>query len=321
MIDSAVRPSKNDAIAELIPLYLTACEAEGKSPATLCAYRETLKLFQTVIATDGLPGSASAFTTGDVYRYIAAIRRRGVADSTQHRRHREVKHFFSWLRRMEIVNDNVFQKVPLIRLEQKVVQPFTPEDLQRILASCSAYTELDTRLCAMVLFLVDTGVRASELVGLNLEDLDLVEGRAKVMHGKGRKQRIVAFGPFVTDAVLRYVDFRGSERGPLFRSLRGDGRMTRHALQQCLEKLERETGIERIHAHRFRHTFATIAIRSAAREIDVQHLLGHSTSAMVRRYTRTYDAEQAAIAHHQWSPARSMLGGLATTHPAQAIET
>ena len=69
------------------------------------------------------------------------------------------------------------------------------------------------------------------------------------------------------------------------------------------QRLSQVTGIPNIHPHRFRHTFATMAIRAAAREIDVQHLLGHSTSAMVRRYTRTYDAELAAAAHASWSPA------------------
>ena len=68
------------------------------------------------------------------------------------------------------------------------------------------------------------------------------------------------------------------------------------------QRLGPKAGVVHVHPHRFRHSFATLAIRSAAREIDVQHLLGHSTSAMVRRYTRTYDAEQAALAHASFSP-------------------
>lgn len=298
----------DDSFETLIPLYLAACEAEGKSPATLRAYRETLGLFMEMLEPESLPTTPRAFTAPDVYRYIAAVRRRGVSDATQHRRHREVKHFFAWLKRMDLVGENVFQKVPLIRLEQKVVPPYSTHELATILEAFDEWTERGTRNRAIVLFLVDTGVRASELVGLDLEDLDLVEGRARVVHGKGRKQRVVAFGPLVTDAVLHYLDFRGDEEGPLFRSLRGDRRLSRHALGQVFVKVRAQTGVGKVHAHRFRHTFATIAIRSAAREIDVQHLLGHSTSAMVRRYTRTYDAEQAARAHGDWSPARLMMG-------------
>lgn len=301
--------STNDAadFANLIPLYLNACEAEGKSPATLRAYTETLDFFQRYVESLGLPSNPAEFTAPDVYRYLSAVRQRGVSDSTQHRRHREVKHFFSWLRRMDIVGENVFQKVPLIRLEQKVVAPYSPGDIANILDAFDPRTEHGIRNRAITLFLIDTGVRASELVGLDLEHLDFLNGRARVVHGKGRKQRIVAFGPHVTDAILRYLDTRGLEPGPLFRSLRGGGRLSRHGLQQVLRVAGSRAGLPKVHAHRFRHTFATMAIRSAAREIDVQHLLGHSTSAMVRRYTRTYDAEQAASAHHLWSPAAQLL--------------
>jgi len=299
--------AQRDDVHALVPLYLTACESEGKSPATLIAYRETLTIFLRLVESEGLPNSARTIGPPDVYRYIAAIRRAGVGDSTQHRRHREVKHFFSWLKRMELVSDNPFQKVPLIRIEQKVVRPYGPEELQAILGCFEAATELGSRNRAIVLFLLDTGVRASELVGLDLEDLDFLTGRARV-RGKGRKQRVVAFGPEVIDALLHYFDFRGDVDGPLFRSLHG-GRLTRHALGQVFVVVRHQTGLSRVHAHRFRHTFATVAIRSAAREIDVQHLLGHSTSTMVRRYTRTYDAEQAAGSHHLWSPVAILGAG------------
>ena len=86
--------------------------------------------------------------------------------------------------------------------------------------------------------------------------------------------------------------------------------MRAQGLVVVYRRLGLRAGVVGVHPHRFRHTFATMAIRAAAREIDVQHLLGHSTSAMVRRYTRTYDAEQAALAHSRFSPV-GQLGQLA----------
>jgi integrase len=77
-----------------------------------------------------------------------------------------------------------------------------------------------------------------------------------------------------------------------------------------LERLGRRAGVKKAHPHRFRHTFATWAIENGARELDVQHLLGHSTPAMVRRYSATYDAEKAARAHEQFSPADRLNGRL-----------
>jgi len=73
-----------------------------------------------------------------------------------------------------------------------------------------------------------------------------------------------------------------------------------------LRRLGRETGIARVHAHRFRHTFATWAIEQDARELDVQYLLGHASPDMVRRYASSYNVEQAARRHAGFSPAERL---------------
>jgi integrase len=110
-------------------------------------------------------------------------------------------------------------------------------------------------------------------------------------------------------SVLRHcLRFCGDTPGPLFLSRTG-GRLLPQALITLCRRLGAPAGVLKVHPHRFRHTFATMAIRAAAREIDAQHLLGHSTSAMVRRYTRTYDAEQAAAAHAAFSPVGQLLVG------------
>ncbi len=128
----------NGSFRSLAQTYLDACMAEGKSPRTLVAYRETLAWYVRIAEEEGLPLDVGRVKPADVYRYLAAVRKRGVSDSTQHRRHREVKHFFSWLKRMEIVAENPFQKVPLIRLEQQIIQPFSGEEIAKILGVLQA---------------------------------------------------------------------------------------------------------------------------------------------------------------------------------------
>src|SRR4029078_12099944 len=81
-----------------------------------------------------------------------------------------------------------------------------------------------------------------------------------------------------------------------------------NGLKQLLRRLGRKTGIPKVHAHRFRHTFATWAIQHDARELDVQYLLEHASPDMVRRYSSSYRSEQAALRHHNFSPADQMLG-------------
>ena len=158
----------------------------------------------------------------------------------------------------------------------------------------------------MILALLDTGVRRTELVNLDLVDLNLEGQRLRVLHGKGNKQRVVRFGARAKEAVEEYLErFQGREPGPLFLSNEGN-RMSSHSALIFLRRLGRRAGVEKVKVHRFRHTFATWAIENEARELDVQHLLGHSTPAMVRRYSATYDAEKAARAHERFSPADRM---------------
>jgi integrase len=103
---------------------------------------------------------------------------------------------------------------------------------------------------------------------------------------------------------------RGSEPGPLFcasnqhGSLRQTVALRPNGVKQMLRRLGRTTGLAKVHAHRFRHTFATWAIEQGARELDVQLLLGHASPDMVRRYASSYNSELAARRHGEFSPAR-----------------
>ena len=88
-----------------------------------------------------------------------------------------------------------------------------------------------------------------------------------------------------------------------------DGRPLRnHYMNVMFTRHGRKAGVSQVNPHRFRHTFATWAIRASARELDVQYLLGHSSPMMVRRYSATYDSEQAAAAHAAFSPAMQLIG-------------
>ena len=108
-----------------------------------------------------------------------------------------------------------------------------------------------------------------------------------------------------------YVDrFRGAVPGALFLTIPRRTQPRRPMNPSLLGTLFQRLGVRAgVHAnpHRFRHTFATWAIENHARELDVQYLLGHSTSAMVRRYSATYDAAKAAAAHAAFSPAARLL--------------
>lgn len=113
----------------------------------------------------------------------------------------------------------------------------------------------------------------------------------------------MGIGPRTLERLLDYVDrFRGDGPGALFRSAAGADFAGPHTLNTLLKRLGQDASVAGVHPHRFRHTFATWAIESGAREIDVQMLLGHSDLTMTHRYARTYTSEKAVRAHASLSP-------------------
>ncbi len=296
--------SLDDGIAE----YLLACEIEGKSPRTVQAYGETLRLFRRVCGARDLPAALADFRPAHIYQFLKAVQDSGVSIGTRHRRFRETRTLFSWALRMGYCARNPFAGIPNVRLEQKVIQPYTPEEVQALLEICDPETAFGCRNRAIILLLLDTGIRASELLQLTLADIQWADHRVHIRWGKGRKQRVVPLGDRPAAAVRDYIDrFRGEEVGCVFLSSRGPRvPLAPFSLVTLFDRLGRRAGVHRVHAHRFRHTFATWAIENQARELDVQYLLGHSTSAMVRRYAATYDSAKAAAAHSGFSPMRRL---------------
>ena len=210
---------------------------------------------------------------------------------------------------MDFVEENVFAKVPLVRRPTVMKPPFTPDQITALLEIQDRSKLTGCRNYALLLFLLDSGVRASELIGIDLEDVDWAERRVLIRHGKGAKERAVGVGDRTVDALRAYVEgFRSEGPGRLFLTSKGQGMRSAGTLEVLLRRIGERAGVTKVHPHRFRHTFATWAIESGAREIDVQLLLGHSDLTMTQHYARTYTSEQAVRAHGELSPVQRLNG-------------
>ena len=306
-------PSPEPLLPTLVETYLARCAVEGKSPRTIDAYRESLSRFRRCLEEDGAPLDPADIRPDHVIAYL--VRFAALSPDTRHRYFREVRCFCNWLRAAGYTDNDPFRGLRNVRLPRKIVPPLASEEIAHLLACCDANIFVGRRDRAILLTLLDTGVRCAEAVGLDLADCALPERRLLVRHGKGGKDRVVSFAGRCADALATYLLDRGTAPGPLFVAARygrlNDGvRLRPNGLKQLLRRLGRATGIPRVHAHRFRHTFATWAIAHDARELDVQHLLGHSSPEMVRRYSATYGSAQAAERHAAFSPGDGMLSGL-----------
>ena len=289
-------------IDDTIATYLTAIEVERKTPRTIASYAQSLEDFRRVGRRSGLPETIEEYGVDHVYAFLGDLRRRGAAPGYQNHRHREVQAFFSWCRRMGLVEENVFARVSYAAQEKKIYPPLSRDEARRLLAAQDCSRLKGCREYALILFLLDTGVRVAECLAVRLEDVDWEQGRVLV-HGKGQKQRYVGMGERTAEALRDYIArFRGESAGPLFLTREGHPFADENAIRVILRRVGERAGVANVHPHRFRRTFATWAIESGAHETDVMLLLGHSTLAMTHHYAQTYSSQQAVRAHAALSP-------------------
>ncbi len=225
-----------------------------------------------------------------------AVRPRTVKDY-----HGNLRTFFKYLVEEGYLDVSPMENVkpPVSRADQIV--PFTQEQVNALLQAAKT-GNAPLRDEALILFLMDGGVRASELCSLTMQDIDVVGKRATVL-GKGNKHRTVYFGRDTSRAVMRYL--KTEERkpsDPVFKSERGEA-LTRSGLLQLIHRLGRAAKIEatRCSPHTFRHTFAVEFLRGGGQVFALQQILGHTQLGMTQKYVAIAQAD-VQNQHLQFSP-------------------
>ncbi|MGI4789504.1 MAG: tyrosine-type recombinase/integrase, partial [Janthinobacterium lividum] len=197
---------------------------------------------------------------------------------------------------------------PVCRADQ--IQPFTPDQVEAILAACRQ-TQQPRRDEAMIMLLVDTGVRASELCGLKHQDLDLTEKRITVL-GKGGKKRTIYFGQRSTKALWTYLGGKPVDAdAPLFPSERASAKgdhLSRFGLRDMIGRLEEKAGITgvRCSAHTFRHSFAVSFLRGGGQVYALKEIMGHTDLKMTLKYVALAEADLAS--QRRFSPGDQLTG-------------
>lgn len=204
-----------------------------------------------------------------------------------------MRRFWRFLQEEGEVTENVALKLPAPKQEVKVVEDLRPEQITTLFKICRKDKSiLGRRDEAIIAALLDTGLRAGELVSLCFEDFDRWERRAVVM-GKGARQRVLGFEARTLQLLDRYWRRAGIKNGPILRS-RTDEPLSMAALYLAVRRRGEQAGIEGLHPHVFRHTCATRLLEAGMQEADVKVLLGWSRgSRMLERYTQSGAAERA----------------------------
>ncbi|MBI2855028.1 MAG: tyrosine-type recombinase/integrase [Chloroflexi bacterium] len=227
--------------------------------------------------------------------------------STADNYYRTLKAFFSWCVKEGLIPDSPLTNVKHPIVDQTIIPTYTTTDIQHMLDACPAGTRLGLRNRAIILTLLDSGLRAEELVEIAFpRDYNGDEGRVKV-HGKGRKERTVRVGYMAQKAILKWLLVRPNNCDRLFTSEEGKP-LTRSGLSHLIGDIGKQANITstRCSPHTFRHTFAVNFLKNGGQQLDLKELLGHKTLAMIERYIRYCQSENAIEKHRQFSPADRM---------------
>ena len=198
-----------------------------------------------------------------------------------------------------IAEEHVPRKVQIAKPEQRAIIPLSKQEAGQLIKMAQESGRCRLRNRAILITLLDTGMRASELAELRLGDF---EGGYFRVFGKGSKERRVPVSPSVAKVIKDYLDTRqgiGSD-APLFLSETGSP-FNRNSLRLLLGRLGDRAKIPNVHPHRFRHTFAINFILNGGDAYSLQAILGHSTMEMVKRYLFLGERDLAAI-HKRVSP-------------------
>ncbi len=215
------------------------------------------------------------------------------------------KAFFHWCYQEELIESNIVARLKMPKPEKRVIVAFTEEHIERMIASCDISTGLGFRDYVIVMLLLDTGIRLSEICGLRVGDIH--DGYIKVF-GKGRKEREVGIYPEVGKLLWKYIHkYRkpaNSDEAALFIGRHGEALQV-GGVKQIIERVKEDSGIGgvRVSAHTFRHTFAKMYLDQGGELFKLSRELGHSDiQVTAREYLADFGSSEARKDHNSYSP-------------------
>jgi len=300
-------PTSQDAMAQAVESFFARCAGAGLAEGTVQFYRGRLDNFRRYLEQHA-PGTRPAEVTSALVRDFLGAERERTSTAGAHHARATLSVFFAHLEREGMVSENPMSKVERVKASQKLVHPVSEEEIERLLSVCGRGF-LGARLRALLLLMVDTGLRASEVCGLDLTDVDLTAGLLRVRHAKGGKEREVPFGQATRASLLRYLARRGELAERAFFVTHFGDRLDRGDLFRICQQAGEKAGVPGLHPHRLRHTAATLFLRGGGNLFSLQRMLGHSSLTMVRRYAEVTQSDLVEQ-HRQASPGDRFLSAV-----------
>ncbi len=271
-----------------IDLFIDFLDRERRlSPHTIKAYRRDLGRLYRMVRGEGL-SAWSELSAAQARRYPAMLKRDGLASSSIQRMLSAGRTFYRFLLQQKMVAGNPFEAVSAPRSAKQLPATLSVDEIGALLDRNAADAPDARRDTAILELLYSSGLRLSELSGLDHDTIDLEQGEVRVV-GKGNRERIVPIGRKARQALASWLSVRSQlaqtgERA-LFVNHRG-GRLSNRGIQYRLDRWARARGLgRRLHPHMLRHSFASHMLESSGELRVVQEMLGHADISTTQIYT------------------------------------
>jgi len=297
--------TETSPIPELADFVDFLAKERNDSPHTVQAYGRDVADFAAFCGRyyDGVWSWAGVDRLA-VRGWLGALRQRGLAKRSAARALSALRTFYRFLNATRGLEVNPAKAARTPKLERRLPACLDRAEMEVLFreaerrAAAGGFTE--ARNLAMLELFYSTGIRLSELAGLNDQDVDAVSDQVKV-RGKGKKERIVPLGRHAGRALRRYYRLRGERRGAVFVNRRGR-RLSPRGVQLAVKGLLAVLARGRdLHVHTLRHSFATHLLDAGADLRAVQELLGHASLGTTQVYTHT-SVERLKRVYHQAHP-------------------
>jgi site-specific recombinase XerD len=300
-------------IKQAINEFLLSCKVEGKSYGTIECYSDKLKGFLWYATNYDWPNDINAITTNHLREFLAYLREtphrfnstcpramKPINSTTVQKYYRALSALFNWSISEGILETNSLVKIKVPRAEKKVIKSLIYTEVIQLLGALGN-TFNGVRNKAIILILVDCGLRLGELLNIKLPDVNMEQQLIKVDGKTG--ERVVRYGNTTAKALAVYLKLRSRVNGhndSLWLTEKGIT-LKDSSVETLFIKLSKRTGIH-VHPHLLRHTFATMWLKNGGDSLMLQRLLGHTTLMMTNRYCQAVGSYDAIESHRKYSP-------------------
>ena len=299
----------DDSLITWLEAFLIDRKARGLAKGTLMFYQQKMKSFLEFCESQVIT-VIPQITSNIIRQYLLYLNETNHNPGGIHAAYRALRAFLLWYEE-EVEPEgwsNPINKVKAPRVPIEPIEPVEFNTVSEMLAVCETKSFTGVRDKAILLFLLDTGVRASELLSINIEDINQARGDILIRHGKGNKPRYVYISKHSKRALRKYLSIRSDNNSALWitHPRFGCERLCYDSLRAIMTRRSKQAKVNSPSLHDFRRAFALAMLRNGTDIFTLAKLMGHKGITVLQRYLRE-TRQDTEIAHRQASPVENGL--------------